>query len=90
MNKTLLALALMVVCFASCDKEVPKPLTKEEVQQCIDSLTCERKKEVERRANIELQDRLKIEVKVKVDSILQARSQQKAADTTPKVNPQIN
>lgn len=68
------ALLLFVVVAASCRKET-QPMTKQEVQHKIDSLTELRLKEIDQQANHDLEYRMKIEVRAKVDSIVQARSQ---------------
>ncbi len=69
---------------ASCNKE-PEPLTKEEIKHKIDSLTAERIKESDEQAKRDLNHRMKIEVKVKVDSILNASMAKK--DTVVKAMP---
>ncbi len=87
MNKVLLAFSVMLVCLSSCDKEVPQPLTKEQIQQQIDSLAKIRMHEVDEQAKVELEHRIKIEVKIKADSILQAMLQhQSAADSAKNIN----
>ena len=84
MKKTLYALILMGLVFASCDKEQPQPLTKEEINKKIDSLTKVQVMESNEHAKKDLEHRIKIEVKVKVDSILNAQLKQKTKDTTQK------
>ncbi len=83
MNRILLALFLLLVTLGSCSKEAPKPLSKEEMQECIDSLTCARIKEVDELARIDMEYRMKIEMKVRVDSMVQAILQQKTDTTLP-------
>jgi hypothetical protein len=83
MKNILLAL-LLVLGVASCNKE-PEPLTKEEIKHKIDSLTAERIKESDEQAKRDLNHRMKIEVKVKVDSILNASMAKK--DTVVKAMP---
>lgn len=53
----------------SCKKEVKIPLTKQEIQKRIDSAVQRRLLEVDELAQKELEYRMKIEVKVKADSI---------------------
>ncbi|MFI5196495.1 MAG: hypothetical protein ACHQD8_05350, partial [Chitinophagales bacterium] len=81
---TLYVLILMGLMFASCDKEQPQPLTKEEINKKIDSLTKVQVTESNDQAKRDLEHRIKIEVKVKVDSILNAQLRQKTKDTTQK------
>ncbi len=64
------AIALML---SACSKEVKKPLSKEEIQRQIDSIAQARMQELERDAQKELEHRIKIEVKIKADSILQEK-----------------
>jgi len=73
MNKLIPAL-WAVILLVSCGKQAPPPLTEHEKQRRIDSMTRERVQEAEVRARKELEYRMKIEVKVKADSILKARS----------------
>ena len=56
----------------SCKKEVKTQLSKEEIQKRIDSISSEKILEVEEYAKKELEYRIKIEVKVKADSIREA------------------
>jgi len=81
MKKILLAL-MIVGLGMSCNKE-PVPLTKQQVDRKIDSLVKAGKQESDEQARIDLDRRMKIEVKVKVDSILNARSQQGGKNITP-------
>lgn len=70
----------MELMFASCNKE-PVPMTREEIRHKTDSLT---KVQVERsneHAKKDLEHRIKIEVKVKVDSILNAKNRKVTKDT---------
>jgi hypothetical protein len=76
MNRIILVLATCMFLFASCEKEVKKPLTKVEIQQRIDSMTKKRIQEVDYQAQKELEYRMKIEVKIKADSIKQALQKQ--------------
>ena len=98
MRNVLFGLIVVGFGFASCNKEVT-PLTKQEIKQKIDSITNARIKELDHLSQRDLDHRIKIEVKVKVDSMvnalnmqkakedsaLQARSQKKAKDTAVKV-----
>jgi hypothetical protein len=88
MNRILFALLIVTLGFFSCNKEVP-PLTKEQVKQKIDSLVKIRRLESDEQAKVDLDHRLKIEVKVKVDSILNARLLQQAKDTLKKKSTQL-
>jgi len=87
MKKALLALILISgVGFTACNKE-PVPLTKEQIKQKIDSITAYRIKELDEMAQKDLEHRIKIEVKVKADSIVNAAMQRNIADSTPKNKP---
>ena len=75
MIKTLYALFIIMflsLVFVSCSKE-PQPLSKQEVTRRADSLTKVRVNESNEQAKRDLDHRIKIEVKVKVDSILNAK-----------------
>ena len=80
MKRTLLALLILGLGFTACNKE-PEPLTKAQIKQKVDSITAYRIKELDIQAQRDLDHRKKIEVKVKADSIINARN---AADTIPK------
>jgi PBP1b-binding outer membrane lipoprotein LpoB len=82
--KNLLLVLALAFGIASCNKE-PEPLTKQEIKHKIDSLTAERIRESDEQAKRDLSHRMKIEVKVKVDSILNAEMAKK--DTIAKANP---
>jgi hypothetical protein len=84
MNKLMLLGVLFATCLASCDKEPPKPLTQEQIRDRIDSITRIRLIDVEEKAKTELEHRIKIEVKVKADSILQAMRAHPVRDTASK------
>ena len=79
MRKILFLLIIAGLCFASCNKE-PRPLTKQEIQQRADSITNMRMKELDEMSERDLQHRIKIEVKIKVDSMLDAEKAQHAKD----------
>jgi hypothetical protein len=81
MNKILLVLLVTSLGLFSCNKEVV-PLTKEQVNQKIDSLVKASRQESDAQARVDLDRRMKIEVKVKVDSILNARSAKEKKDTS--------
>jgi len=76
MRKILPAFILLALVIASCNKE-PQPLTKQEIKQKVDSITSIRIKESDELSRIDLDRRIKIEVKVKVDSIVNAKLVQK-------------
>ena len=86
MKKTLLASAILVCGLAACNKE-PEPLTKAQIKQRIDSITTVRIKELDEQARLDLEHRIKIEVKVKVDSMVNASLH--PADTTAGKKPAI-
>jgi hypothetical protein len=78
-------LLLFIPLWTSCEKQVQKTLTKQEIQNKIDSIVTIRLKEVDEQANLELNHRIKIEVKVKADSILQTLKA-KDSNNTYKLN----
>lgn len=71
MMRLLLAVVL-VFGILSCSKEEP-PLSKQEVDRRVDSMITARRRESDEHARVDLEYRIKIEVKAKVDSILNAR-----------------
>ncbi len=73
MNKILLTIIASTSLLSSCKKEVKVPLTEQEIQNRIDSITHKRLLEVDELAYKELEYRIKIEVKVKADSIREAK-----------------
>ena len=87
MRKIFLVLSIVVISigWTSCTKEkAPVVLTKKQVQHQIDSIMAERSKELEAEGKKDLNSRLKIEVKVKADSIMQARLQPPPKVVAPK------
>jgi hypothetical protein len=72
MRKLLLVFVASGIFFASCNKDAPPPLTKQQIRQQIDSITIARIKESDEQSRKDLDLRMKIEIKVKVDSILNA------------------
>lgn len=81
MKKILLVPALLLVLgAASCSKEEPL-LTKEQVKFKVDSISKAHAKESEDQAIKDLNYRMKIEVKVKADSIVSARLSKAGGDT---------
>ncbi|MCF8450078.1 MAG: hypothetical protein K9G49_09440 [Taibaiella sp.] len=80
MNKLVLAFSALTFISFSCNKVAPVPLTKEQIQQRIDSITTIRLQEVDERAQKDLEHRIKIEVKIKADSILQTLLQKQATE----------
>lgn len=56
-------------------------MSKAEIKQKIDSLTAVRIKESDEQAQLDLQHRISIEVKVKADSIANELMKQQAKDT---------
>lgn len=87
MKRTLLALAIVVMGLIACSKD-PEPLSKAQIKARVDSITAYRIKELDEQAKLELEHRMKIEVKVKVDSMVNATLH--PADTTLKKKPAIN
>ena len=71
MKKSLVALIFFGAWFTACNKE-PEALTKTQIQQKVDSITAYRIKELDEQAQKDLGHRMKIEVKVKADSIANA------------------
>jgi len=87
MMKKIILPVIILGCFYSCNKD-PQPLTKEEMKHKIDSLIKVRILQSDEQARRDLDDRMRIEVKVKVDSIVNAKLQQGKIDTVKK--PKIN
>ncbi len=87
MKQRILALVIVVLGLASCSKQ-PETLTKAQIQAKADSVTAYRIKELDEQAKLELEHRMKIEVKVKVDSIVNAALH--PADTTQTKKPVLN
>ena len=78
--------ALVIVCgLFSCNKEV-KPLSKEEVKLRTDSAVRMVIQQSDEQAQKDLSHRIKIEVKVKADSIVNARNLKAVADTNKMKN----
>jgi len=77
MKKAIQLVGVIAVCLASCNKDTKTvaPLTKEAIAAKVDSITEIRFREMEANSNRDLGYRLKIEVKAKADSILNARHQ---------------
>lgn len=69
------------VLLASCEKKVAPPLSPEQIRQKIDSIVAEKVQVVEERAAKDLEHRIKIEVKVKADSILNEMSNASRKDS---------
>ena len=88
MKKTLLAIMIVATGFSACNKE-PQPLTRVQINQKIDSIVAARVKELDEQSQRDLEHRIKIEVKVKADSIVNAL-QHKTTDTVAKNNPALN
>ena len=82
MRKTILAFIILASLY-SCNKE-PQPLSKAEIKQRIDSITSIRIRESDEMARKDLDHRMKIEVKVKVDSIINAKYMQATTDSLQK------
>ena len=86
MTKIVLALLVVTIGFTACNKE-PEPLTRAQIKQRIDSITAERIKESDAQARLDLEHRIKIEVKVKVDSMVNASLHPATADTAHNKKP---
>ena len=79
-------LGFIIVTGLSCSK-APQPMSKAEISRRADSIITIRVKEQNEQARIDLEYRIKIEVKVKVDSLLNKRAQGSAKDTIKKIAP---
>ena len=77
---------IIVTGLYSCSK-APQPMSKAEITRRADSIITIRVKEQNEQARIDLEYRIKIEVKVKVDSLLNKRAQGSAKDTIKKIAP---
>ena len=73
MKKAILALVVLALGVASCNKE-PQQLSRQQIKQKIDSITQVRISESDMQAHIDLERRIKIEVNAKADSIVEAQS----------------
>ena len=83
MKKIVFVILIGSLGWTSCVKEsTPQQLTKKEIKQKVDSILVEKSKEIEEAGKVDLNLRMKIEVKVKADSILNAQKQQLTKDTT--------
>ncbi len=89
--KRTLFIVTVIFCtgFFACNKPV-QPLTKQEISRKIDSAVKAGTAESDQAAYIDLERRMKIEVKVKVDSILNARLLKQLKDTSSKTKPGTN
>ena len=76
MKNAILALVVIALGVASCNKE-PQQLSKQQIKHQIDSITQVRISESDIQAHIDLERRIKIEVKAKADSIVEAQSRPK-------------
>lgn len=72
MRKIAFILFISAFWLTSCNKEETKPMSKEDISKKVDSISKIRMKEQDEIAQQDLQRRMKIEVKIKVDSILNA------------------
>lgn len=61
-----------------CNKNEQRPLSKEEIQYKIDSITNIRIRELDAMSLRDLNHRIKIEVKIKADSLLNLKMTEKA------------
>jgi hypothetical protein len=76
MKNAILALVVIALGVVSCNKE-PQQLSKQQIKHQIDSITQVRISESDIQARIDLERRIKIEVKAKADSIVEAQSRPK-------------
>ena len=88
MKKTLLALIILATGFSACNKE-PQQLTRAQINQKIDSIAAARIKELDQQSQQDLDHRIKIEVKVKADSIVNSAMQHSIIDTARKNKPAL-
>jgi hypothetical protein len=79
MDKLILAFLAIILVSSGCNKESAPPLTKKQIQHIADSLAQERIKYYDEQAKIMMEHRMKIELKIKVDSAVQAINLQKSA-----------
>ena len=81
MNKIVFTLLILGTLLTSCmDKQVPVP--QKSINAQVDSIMNARKAEIKEQAMEDLDHRAAIEVKVKADSIIQAK-EARQAKTTP-------
>ena len=88
MKNKLLTLIILAIGFSACNKE-PQPLTRQEINQKIDSIVAYRVKELDDQYQRDLDHRIKIEVKVKADSIVNAAILHSNTDTSKKNKPAL-
>ena len=83
-NMKRMALAyLVLMAIVSCNKAA-QPLSRAEIRQKADSISEVRMRQLDDQAKADLEYRMKIEVKVKVDSIIVARMKSPVKDTIKK------
>jgi hypothetical protein len=80
MRRILPVIAIFAVVFSSCNKEA-QPLSKAEITRTIDSIVAARTREADQQSALDLERRIKIEVKVKADSIVSAYFRKLNGDT---------
>ena len=70
--KKIVFATIILTSLYSCNK-TPQLLTSQEIKRRADSITAIRIRQMDEQAKTDLEYRMKIEVKVKVDSIINAR-----------------
>ena len=70
MKKIAFILLTSALGFVACNKAQEVPLTKQQMSKKVDSITTIRMKDLDEMAQQDLQRRMKIEVKIKVDSMV--------------------
>ncbi len=83
MTKQINIIILFSLIFVSCNKTTPI-LSKKEINKKVDSIVNIRIKEIDKESERDLEHRIKIELKVKADSIINARNNKTIKDTIPK------
>jgi hypothetical protein len=83
--KKIIPALILLFCLFSCSK-APQPLSKEEIKRKSDSLSNVRIRESNEHARQDLDHRIKIEVKVMADSLLNKRLQKANSDSLAKKN----
>lgn len=87
MKKIFAAFLISSLGLIACNKEVqPKPLTPKEIARKADSIVAVRLHDLDAQSQKDLSHRMKIEVKVKADSILQALAPTSQDSTRPVPN----
>lgn len=76
MKKFIIPALVLAASFTACEPPAEAGMTQEEMDAQVDSIVGERLDELNEEANEDLDRRMAIEVKLKADSIVEARNNQ--------------